>query len=196
VPRPDGARRARAAVLLLIALTAVAPAHAAFLTLTDEQQAQALRLGQRTITTESYDGEWRVANGTGDSVMVITPFHRLVVAGRHAAFKNEPVKPPDQERMVTELKDRLVFWVYVHGAREEFARYYTPRLLVGDREIEPALVQNERTAQRQPNGVYLARCIYAFPNRDVTGKSQLVLVVRDAEEQIVGRFVIDLGKMR
>lgn len=195
MPRPDGVRRAGAAVLLLLALAAV-PADAAFLTLTGEQQAQALRLGQRTITTESYDGEWRVSNGTGDSVLVITMFHRLLVAGRHAAFKNEPVKPPDQERMVNEHKDRLLFWVYVHGTRDEFARYYTPRLLVGDREVEPALVQNERSAQRQPNGVYLARCIYAFPNRDLTGTSQVVLVIRDAEEQIVGRFAIDLGRMR
>lgn len=191
---PERLRRPGAA-LVLVAVVAL-PADAAFLSLTEEQQAQALRIGQRSITTEAYDGEWRVANGSGDTVMVITPFHRLVVAGRHAAFKNEPVKPQDQERMVTELKDRIVFWVYLRGPRQEFARYYTPRLLVGDREVEPALVQNERTAQRQEGGTFLARCIYAFPNRDLTGKSHLVLVIRDGEEQLVSRFVIDLGTMR
>ncbi len=195
--RADAARRAAALLLLLLGIVlGASPAHAAKLALSEADQVQALRVGQRSVTTESWDGEWRISNGSGDSVMVITPFHRLVVAGRNAAFKNEPVKPQDQEKLVAELKDRLVFWVYVHGSREEFARYYTPRLLVGDREIEPALVQNERTARRQERGLYLARCIYSFPNRDLTGTSRLVLVIRDAEEQLVSRFTIDLAKMR
>jgi hypothetical protein len=195
VPRADSARRAGAA-LGLAALLAAVPVDAAKLALSESDQAQALRFGQRSTTMESWDAEWRVSNGSGDSVVVITPFHRLVVAGRNAAFKNEPVKPQDQEKMLADFKDRLVFWVYLHGPREEFARYYTPRLLVGEREIEPALVQNERTARRQEGGVYLARCIYSFPNRDLTGSGRVILVIRDAEEQLVSRFTIDLGKMR
>ncbi len=65
-----------------------------------------------------------------------------------------------------------------------------------DREIEPALVQNERTAVRQDNGRYLARCVYWFPTKDLTGTSRPVLVVRDAEGQAVSRFAIDLARMR
>lgn len=194
MPSPD--RRAAVALLLLLAALTPAPARAASLAPTEAEQAQALRVGQRSITTEAFDGEWRVSNGAGDSVMVVTPFHRLVVAGRNAAFKNEAVKPQDQEKMVQELRDRLVFWVYLHGASAEFARYYTPRLLAGQREIEPALVQNERTARRQEGGVYLARCIYSFPNRDIAGKSRLILVIRDAEEHVISRFTIDLARMR
>jgi len=42
-------------------------------------------------------------------------------------------------------------------------------------------VQNERTAIRQENGRYLARCVYWFPTKDLTGTARPVLVVRDAE---------------
>src|SRR5581483_2037368 len=101
VPRADSARRAGAA-LGLAALLAAVPADAAKLALSESDQAQALRFGQRSTTMESWDAEWRVSNGSGDSVVVITPFHRLVVAGRNAAFKNEPVKPQDQEKMLAD----------------------------------------------------------------------------------------------
>src|SRR5262249_4157193 len=112
------------------------------------------------------------------------------------ASKSEPLKPQDQEKMLTELKDRLMFWVYLQGPSEQFARHFSPRLLVDDREIEPALVQNERTAVRQDNGRYLARCVYWFPTKDLTGTSRPVLVVRDSEGQAVTRFAIDLARMR
>ena len=43
-------------------------------------------------------------------------------------------------------------WVSLRGGSEDFARYYVPRLLAGDREIKAAFVQNERTAIRQDDG--------------------------------------------
>src|SRR2546422_11774081 len=43
---------------------------------------------------------WRVANPSGDSVTVVTPFHRIVMAARHAAFKNEPLKPDEPEKLL------------------------------------------------------------------------------------------------
>jgi hypothetical protein len=184
-------------VLVFGWLLATPPAGAALLTLTDAQQAEALRVGQRSVTVESgFEAEWRVDNPTGESLTVMTPFYRLALAARNAAFKNEPVKPQDQSKMLQALRDRLMFWVQLHGAREDFARYYVPRLVVGDLEVEPVFVQNERTGLRQANGSFLARSVYAFPTRDLTGTSKVVLLVRDPEGHVMSRFTVDLAKMR
>ena len=189
--------RSRAlATLLLFGAAQASPVGAASLTLTDREKEEALGTGRRSLTTEVFGGEWRVLNDKGESVTVITPFHRLAMAARHAAFRNEVVKAQDQQRMVDEFKERLMFEVNLLGPRPDFARYLTPRLQAADREIEPTLVQNERTALRQDSGAFLARCRYWFPNKDLTAASQLVLVVRNAEGQLLARFPIDLARMR
>lgn len=189
-------RRLLGVLLTLIAVTAGIPAAGATLVLGERERQEALRLGQRSVTSETFGEEWRVVTGSGESVTIMTPFHRLALAARHAAFKNEPLKPQDQARMLQDLKERLVFWVHLHGPREDFARHLSPRLLAGDRVIEPALVQNERTAARRSDGSYLARCVYSFPTKDVNGTARLSLVVRDPDGQPVARFPIDLGRMR
>jgi hypothetical protein len=191
--RPGGPATA---VLVTATLLAGAPALAASLALSPAQQQAALRAGQRSITEDAFDVEWRVANGAGDSVRVLTPFHRLVLAGRHAAFRNEKLKPDEPARLLREQQDRLIVWAQLHGARQDFARFLAPRLVVGDREIEPAFVQNEHTAVRLPSGVYLARCVYGFPTRDLTATSRVLLVVRDPDGRDVSRFTIDLATMR
>ncbi|MGH7276564.1 MAG: hypothetical protein ACREIY_05995 [Candidatus Rokuibacteriota bacterium] len=185
-----------ATTLVGLALVAGAPALAASFALAPAERDQALRVGRRSVTNEAFDTEWRVANGAGDSVMVITPFHRLVLAARHAAFRNEKMKPDEPERLLQEQQDRLMIWLQLRGPREDFARFLAPRLILGDREVEPAFVQNERTAARQDNGGYLARCVYGFPTRDLTGKSRVLLVVRDPDGRDVSRFTIDLSTMR
>lgn len=172
------------------------PALAASFVLAPSAREDALRVGRRSVTVETFDAEWQVANASGDSVTVLTPFHRLVLAARHAAFRNKAMKPAEPDRLLREQKDRLVLWAGLHGPREDFARSYTPRLRVGDREIEPAFVQNERTAVRQPDGRYLARCVYGFPTRNLTGESRVALVVRDADGRDVSRFTLDLSTMR
>src|SRR5207247_1185691 len=93
-------------------------------------------------------------------------------------------------------RDGLLIWASFHGAREDFARFYTARLRLGDREVEPAFVQNERTAVRKDDGRYLARCVYGFATRNLTGTSRVALVVRDADGRDVGWFTIDLSTMR
>ncbi len=187
--------RAPLAAVTLLAVLA-GPAHAVSLTLSPAEQEAAMRVGRRSVTSETFGGEWRVLLGSGESVSVITPFHRLALAARHATFKNELLKPQDRDRMLEELKDRIVLWVNLHGREEHFARYLKPRLVMGDLEIEPLVVQNERTAVRQENGTYLARCVYWFPTKDLAPTSKPVLVVRDPDEQLVARFSIDLAKMR
>lgn len=185
-----------AALLLVLLLDGPPVATAASFRLEPQQRNDALRAGARSVTRETFDAEWRVASPSGDSVTVITPFHRLVLAARHAAFRNERLKESEPEKLLRAQQDRLVIWVHLHGSREDFARFYAPRLLLPEREIEPAFVQNERTAVRTDAGAYLARCVYGFPIKDITPTARLVLVVRDADGRDVNRFTIDLASMR
>jgi hypothetical protein len=193
-------RRALAALTLIVPLAGVtlspAVAAGAALTLDDKGRSEAIRVGEKSVGDEAFDREWRVKNASGDAVSVLTPFHRLVIAARHATFSGKPLKPGDPDKLLKENRDRLVLWAQLHGTTEGFARAYAPRLLVADREIKPAFVQNERTAHRQEDGRYLARCVYGFPTRDVDGRGRATLIVADGEGREVSRFALDLGKMR
>jgi hypothetical protein len=173
-----------------------APASGAFLSLTDGQRHDAIATGERSVTAEALDTEWSINGPSGERAVVMTPFHRLAIAARHAAFSGKPLKPGDSEKVIRENRDRLVFWVSLRGTSENFARYYVPRLMVGDREIKATFVQNEHTAVRQDDGAYLARCVYGFPTRDVKGRERVALVVVDGEGRQVSRFAIDLSAMR
>lgn len=184
------------AVLALVLGLAPLPAAAVMLQLADGERREAMRLGERSITNDAFDGEWRVVGGTGESLVVMSPFHRLALAARNAAFKNETLKPTDVDRVIKQDANRLVVWANLRGGSEDFARFYAPRLLAGSREIKAAFVQNERTASRQDDGRFLARCIYAFPIQNLTGRDRLALVVADADGRDVTRFTIDLAGMR
>jgi hypothetical protein len=181
---------------MLVVVCAPPSGHAAALALNDRLTQEAIRVGQRSITSEVFDAEWRVGNASGDSVLVYTPFHRVALAARHSAFKNQVLKPSEPEKILKEQGDRLLLWAYLKGDKEDFARYYVPRLLVGAREIEPSFVQNERSAVRDDAGHFVARCVYGFPIKDITGASRVVLSVRDPEGKDVSRFTIDLSTMR
>jgi hypothetical protein len=183
-------------VLAAAALVITGEAAAASLTLSDADKRAAVQAGERSTTVEDFDREWRVSGGGGGDVTVLTPFHRLVVAARHAAFKNEPLKPVDVERTVKKDAGRLVVWVQLRGRSEDFARYYVPRLMVGTREIKATFVQNERTALRQDDGAYLARCAHGFPVRDLDDRARFALIVADIEGRDISRFTIDLSGMR
>ena len=189
-------RRPVLSLLAMLTLGVGSEVTAASFTLSDVDRAAAIRAGERSITTETYDREWRVTNGDGESATVITPFHRLTVAARHAAFKNDPLKPTEVDRVLKESANRLVVWVNLRGRGEDFARFYVPRLVAGDREIKPSFVQNERTAIRQEDGAYMARCVYGFPVQDITGRAKVALVVADPDGRDVSRFTIDLASMR
>ncbi len=184
------------ASVLALLLAGPSAARAASISLEPQQRTDALRVGAESITRDSFDTEWRVANQSGETLTVITPFHRLVLAARNAAFKNERMKDSEPEKLLREQQDRLVIWANLLGRREDFARFYAPRILLGDREIEPTFVQNERTALRTEGGGYLARCVYGFPVKELAPKGRLVLVVRDPDGKDVSRFTIDLAAMR
>jgi hypothetical protein len=185
----------RVLVAIAAVLIVVGEAAAASFSLSEADKRAAMRVGERSTTSEDFDREWHVSHDGGD-VTVLTPFHRLAVAARHAAFKNEPLKPAEVERLLKKEAGRLVVWVRLRGRSEDFARYYAPRLTQGTREIRPSFVQNERTALRQDDGVYLARCVYGFPVRDLDGRARAALVIADADGRHVGRFTLDLSSMR
>ena len=181
----------------LLALAGPLPVSAATFELSERQVQEAIGVGERSTTQDSVGTEWRVRHGgAGPVVTVMTPFHRLALAARHAAFRNEPLTPRDRSRLLKEQQDRLVFWVELKGPREDFARYFTPRLMVGERQIDPSFTQNERTAVRAGDGAYLARCVYGFPTKLVDGEGKVVLLVRDGDGRDVASIPIDLSTMR
>lgn len=188
------------AIALALVLAARVAGAASFV-LDEPSIGQAEALGRRSVASEAaFDGEWRVANARGESVSVMTPFHRVVLAARHAAFRSDPLKPADRDRALRADRERLVFWATLRGSRTDFTRFYVPRLLVsgsgGEREVEPTFVQNERTAARHEGGGFVARCVYGFPTKDLDGTARLTLVIRDADGKEVGRFPVNLAAMR
>jgi len=181
--------------LALVSLTASA-AHAASFTLDERAMDAAVAVGEGSVSRDTVGDEWRQRNAAGHVLVVMTPFHRIALAARDAAFRKEPLKPRDRQRLVKEQRDRLVLWLELRGTREEFARFYGPRLTAGPRQIEPSFVQNERTPARAEDGTFLAHCVYAFPIKAITGTSKLDLHVVDGDGKEVAAFSIDLASMR
>ncbi len=164
--------------------------------LTEREQAEAIRFGERSVTIEDAFGtEWSQTAPAGE-LTVMTPFHRLALGARQAAFKQSPMKPADVLKLLREDKGRLVFWVSLHGPRGDFARFYEPALIVGGSELRPSFVQNERSALREPDGRYLARSVYGFPTTTLNPKGRVVLLVRDQGGREVARFSVDLASIR
>jgi hypothetical protein len=169
---------------------------AASLQLDEAERSTAIRVGTDSVQSDAFGDEWRVSNGNGEAVIVLTPFHLIANAARHATFKNDPLKPGDVDKLLRSQDKRLVLMVTLRGPREDFAQRYTPRLLAGDREIKPTFVQNERTAGRRGDGGYVAHCTYGFPTRDLSSTTRASLIIGDGSGRDVSTFVIDLASMR
>jgi len=183
-------------VLALVTPLLAVTAEGASLTLDARRLQEAVEVGERSITRDGLGDEWDVRNPAGHQVTVMTPFRRVALAARQAAFRRDTLKPRDRDRVVKEQQDRLVFWVELKGSREDFARFYTPRLVAGARQIEPSFTQNERTAARTEDGKFVARCVYGFPTKLIPATGKVVLVVRDGDGRDVTIFAIDLAIMR
>lgn len=187
--------RLRLVATLALLAVAVAAEGASF-TLSEAQLQDAVEVGERSITRDGVGDEWRVRNAAGEALTVMTPFHRVALSARIAAFRRQTLKPRDRDRAAREHQDRLVFWVELKGPREDFARFYRPRLIAGARHVEPAFAQNERTAARGEDGTFVARCVYGFPTKALSGRGKVVLVVKDGDGRDVSSFTVDLGAMR
>jgi hypothetical protein len=169
---------------------------AASFSLTPELRAEAVAAGKRSVVTDDWTGEWRVPEGAGQFVMVMTPFHRLALAARNSAFKQEELKPKDVESVMKNEEGRLTLWTVLRGPKVDFARHFQPALLVGGQEVKPTFVQNERTALREEDGRYTARCLYVFPVENLDPRGSVTLLVRDLEAKQVARFTVNLSAMR
>ncbi len=180
-----------------VCLTAVRPLDAASFTLTPQERDAAVRVGKRSITGEDFGGEWRVGGeGPGQVLLVMTPFHHLALAARNSAFKNQELKATDVEALVREQEGMLTLWATLKGGKADFARFYTPVIVSGEREIKARFTQNERTARREDDGSYTARCLYVFPAEGLKANDTLMLIVRDSDDKPAAKFRVDLSAMR
>ena len=195
-------RRARScrwwslALAAALSLVSNAPLDAALFTLSPRDRDEAMSIGRRSVVTEGWGGEWRVEGAAGQLVTVMTPFHRLALAARNSAFKNQEMSPRDVEKVLKDQEGKLVLWATLHGNRADFARFYAPALLFHQAEIKASFTQNERTALRGDDGQFTARSLYVFPTEGLDPKGTVMLLVRDADEKMVARFTIDLAVMR
>lgn len=190
------ARSTLCAVGLALAALAPTSALAVYLELTPQQVEEAIETGQASITQEEFGQEWVVRLAGGEEVQVTTPFARVALAARQAAFRGEPLTEREIETQLQRGKGRIQFLVAVHGPKVDFARWYAALLLVGQREVKATFSQNERTALRLEDGRYLARNIYLFPTEGLPPTGTVTLLVRTREGKEVLRAPIDLGAMR
>jgi len=178
-------------------LTMQRPLAAASLALSPGERGEAIQAGRKSVISDEFGGEWRVkGSAPGQSVTVVTPFHRLALAARNSAFRNEEMRPRDVDAALKEQGGGLALWVTLKGSGAEFARLYVPALTSGDRPIKASFVQNERTARREEDGSYTAQCLYVFPAEGLKANDKITLVVKDVEEKPVATFTFDLSTMR
>ncbi|HET7876251.1 MAG TPA: hypothetical protein VFN71_12105 [Methylomirabilota bacterium] len=186
-------------LLVLLAcgwLGAALPADAVSFALTPREREEAIRVGRKSITSEEFGAEWRVSVGSDRTVTVMTPFHRLALAARNSAFRNQELTPRQVESLLREHEGKLVVWVTLRDGKADFARFYAPVLVVEQQQIKANFTQNERTALRGEDGKYTARCMYVFPAAELNPKGKVTLIVRDPDERPVAKFTVDLAAMR
>ena len=179
-----------------LSLVCCAPLDAALFLLMPADRDEALRVGRRSVTTESWGGEWRVSGGEGQLVTVMTPFHRLALAARNSAFQDKELKPREVESVLKDQQGKVVLWATLRGDKVDFARFYSPALMARQQQIKASFTQNERTALRGEDGKFTARCLYVFPAEGVDPRSTVTLLVRDSDEKLVAKFTVDLSTMR
>mgnify|MGYP003694625401 CR=1 FL=1 len=64
---------------------------------------------------EEFGGEWRVKDAAGQTLTVMTPFHRLALAARNSAFQSKELKPKDVESVLKGSEGTLAFRVTLRG---------------------------------------------------------------------------------
>lgn len=183
-------------MVLAVGLIGVAPGEAVSFALTDRDREQAVRAGKKSVVTEEFGTEWRLKDPSGQTLTVMTPFHRLALAARNSTFRSQELKPKEVEALLKDYEGTLAFRVTLRGGKTDFARFYAPTLVAGAQEVKASFVQNEHTALREDDGRYAAQCLYVFPANGLNPKGRVVLVVKDAEEREVAKFTVDLAAMR
>lgn len=182
--------------MLAVGLIGVAPGEAVSFALTDRDREQAVRAGKKSVVSEEFGAEWRLKDASGQTLTVMTPFHRLALAARNSAFRSQELKPKDIEGLMKDFEGKLAFRVTLRGGKADFARFYAPTLVAGTQEVKASFVQNEHTALREDDGRYAAQCLYVFPAVGMNPNGRVLLVVKDTDEREVAKFTVDLAAMR
>jgi hypothetical protein len=159
---------------------------------------EAIDAGTASLTQEDFAEEWQLRLPGGEEVVVSTPFSRLALAARQAAMKGEALTEKQRQEQIDRGKGRIQLLVTMQGRERDFARWYTPVLLVGGREVKASFVQNERTPLPLAAGGYAARNVYVFPLEGLPAGGAVTLVVRGAlpDQKEMLRAALDLGKFR
>lgn len=162
-----------------------------------QDRAEAIALGTRSVYTSGFGAEWQVTSAAGDALTVMTPFHRLALAARNAAFRSDALPPREVDALLRRVQGTLEFWATLRGDAPDFARHYAPALIpAGQAAIQPRFVQNERTALPEGGGRYTARCLYVFPTEGLSPTARVTLVVRAPIDREIATFSVDLAAMR
>ena len=170
---------------------------AASFTLTPQQRDAAMEMGRQSVTSDRFGTEWKVGgDGTAEGLVVMTPFYRLALAARNATFKSEELKPKDVDALLKEQEGKLTVWATLKGPKADFARFYIPVLMSGPQQIKPTFTQNERTARREDDGAYTARCLYVFPAEALKSNEPVTLIVKNPEGKDIAKFSVNLSAMR
>jgi len=188
--------RAAVAFSMIACGLAPAPTAAVSFALVESERLDAVRAGQKSVTLGDFGAEWRTRDAAGQTLLVMTPYHRLALAARNAAFKKEELKPRDVDSLLKASENKLTFWVTLRGGSSDFARSFEPVLVGGPAEVKASFVQNERTALREEDGRFAARCLYVFPVEGVAPRGRVTLLVRDADSKEMAKFTVDLSTMR
>jgi hypothetical protein len=184
-------------LLLAIAGPGACPVEAIIPELSGEDVKKAVDEGTRAIAQEDFGEEWRVRLPRGEEVQLMTPYSRVVLAARHAAFKEEPLTPKQLQDQIDRGKGKLQVLITMFGREIDFARWYQAVLRVGDLEVKATFTQNERTAIRTQDGRFAARNVYVFPLEGLPARGGVTLVISHSiEKKEVLRAALDLSKMR
>ncbi|HXJ82760.1 MAG TPA: hypothetical protein VMS64_29240 [Candidatus Methylomirabilis sp.] len=185
------------ALSLWVCLLVAQSLEAASFTLTPQQRDAALEMGRKSVIIDRFGGEWSVrGDGAAEGLVVMTPFYRLALASRNATFKNEELKQKDIDTLLKEQEGKLTLWATLKGTKVDFARFYTPVLVNGQQQIKATFAQNERTARREEDGGYTARCLYVFPADGLKPNEPMTLIVKDPDGKEVAKFALNLSAMR
>jgi hypothetical protein len=158
---------------------------------------QAIDAGEVGLAREDFADEWRLLLPGGEEVVVSTPFSRLALAARQAAYKEEPLTDKQRQEQLDRGRGRIQLLVTMYGRQMDFARWYQAVLRVGEREIKATFAQNERTPRRLEDGRLAARNVYVFPLEGLPPRGTVTLIVRNSiDQKEVLRAALDLGKMR
>lgn len=170
---------------------------AATFVLAEQDREEAIAVGTRSVFTSGFGAEWHIDNAAGDALIVMTPFHRLALAARNAAFRNGALPSREVDTLLRRAEGTLEFWAMLRGDAPDFARHYAPTLIpAGQAPIRPRFVQNERTALPEGGGRYTARCLYVFPTEGLSPTARVTLVVRAPIDREIATFSVDLSAMR